>query len=56
VDTRGGVRLDLRVNGRLLLQATDRGALGAPIGAAGRVGIRGDNTSFRFRGFSATSP
>ena len=56
VDAPGGVQLALRVNGRLLLQATDSGTLGAPIGAAGRVGIRGDNASFRFRGFSATSP
>ena len=51
-----GVRISLRIDGKLLLQTTDRGAEGDPIYDAGRVGIRGDNADFRFRDFSATSP
>jgi hypothetical protein len=54
VDTAGGVLLSLRINGKPLLQTTDRGTLNRPIAGGGRVGIRGDNTDFRFRAFSAT--
>lgn len=43
----GTVSLQLIREGRVVLEATDNGAGGcAPITAAGRVGIRGDNTQF----------
>lgn len=46
----GSVTLALRVDGRLLLEATDDGRVGGPpIRAPGRVGVRGDNAAFRFQ-------
>jgi hypothetical protein len=39
----GSVTVTLAVDGRGLLEATDRGTGGKPITGAGRVGLRGDN-------------
>ena len=50
--TKSSVVLTLRMDGRRLLKVTDTGQLGPPIRSGGRVGIRGDNTNFRFRGFT----
>ncbi len=49
----GSVTLRLYVDGKQLLEATDSGQGGPPIRGAGRIGVRGDNTEFKFRGFSA---
>ncbi|MGY1644322.1 hypothetical protein ACI782_24710 [Geodermatophilus sp. SYSU D00703] len=46
----GGVRLTLSTPEREVLSAVDDGAGGSPpLTGAGRVGVRGDNTAFRFR-------
>jgi hypothetical protein len=42
----GSVNIRLLQNGRLVVQATDRGQGGPPILGAGRIGLRGDNTEF----------
>jgi hypothetical protein len=49
------VAIALYVDGHLLARAVDLGAGGSPILRPGRVGIRGDNTEFEFRGFEVTS-
>jgi hypothetical protein len=43
-----GVTITASVNGRLLLATTDHGMGGRPIGRPGAIGIRGDNTEFKF--------
>jgi hypothetical protein len=49
----GGVRLTLFTPERQVMTALDEGAGGQPpLTGAGRVGVRGDNTSFRFRDFA----
>ncbi len=48
----GGVRLTLSVAGSEVVSALDDGVGGHPaLTRAGRVGVRGDNTGFRFREF-----
>lgn len=49
----GSVELSLRQDGSTILRAVDRGTGCAPITTAGAVGIRGDNTEFEFREFTA---
>ena len=50
-----GVRLQLAVDGRTLLDVIDEGVDGSrPLAAAGRVGLRGDNTEFHVRGLTVT--
>lgn len=54
-DAAGSVTIRLFADGVELVSAVDTGAVGgAPIRSAGRVGIRGDNDSFRFDNFSVT--
>jgi hypothetical protein len=49
----GGVRLTLFTPERQVIAALDEGAGGQPpLAGAGRVGVRGDNTSFRLRDFA----
>lgn len=51
--TGDGVRLTLWTRSRRVLAVLDRGqGGGAPLTEPGRVGIRGDNTAFRFRDFA----
>jgi hypothetical protein len=51
-----GVRLQIRLNGRLVLQAFDSGVGDVPpITQPGRVGLRGDYTEFMFRDFAVMS-
>ncbi|MBI4346454.1 MAG: hypothetical protein HY553_06340 [Elusimicrobia bacterium] len=46
----GSVRLTLRIDGKLVLEALDDGSLGGPpIARPGRIGLRADNADFRFR-------
>jgi len=45
------VTISLYIDGRQLLSRTDRGIGGDALTAPGAVGIRGDNTEFRFRNF-----
>jgi hypothetical protein len=47
-NARHGVSITASVDGRLLLAATDRGLGGRPLGQPGAIGIRGDNTEFKF--------
>lgn len=49
----GSVRLQLFVDGALLLEAVDSSS---PILAAGRVGMAGENTEFRFDDFAVAAP
>lgn len=51
----GSVKLQLWLNGSLRLTAVDKGTGGAPIRAAGRVGLRGDNADLKFEDFVVTS-
>jgi hypothetical protein len=44
-------RLTLRLDGRLVLDVVDRGAIAPVIAAPGRVGLRGDNCEFYVRDF-----
>ena len=48
----GSVRLRVSVHGRPALTAVDRGRGCAPFRRAGKVGIRGDDTQFKFRSFA----
>ncbi len=48
----GSVTVVLSVDGKALISAVDPGIGCAPIRAAAPVGIRGDNTRFRFDGFT----
>lgn len=49
----GSVTLRLKIDGKLVLEALDDGSDGEPpITSPGRVGLRGDNADFEFRGFS----
>ncbi len=50
----GSVRIRLWVDGTLVLSATDTGIGGPPIRSGG-VGIRGDNSDFRFDDFLVTA-
>ncbi len=50
----GSVSIRLRVDGVLVLSATDSGT-GGPVIRSGRVGIRGDNSDFNFDDFVVTS-
>jgi hypothetical protein len=50
----GSVRLSLRVDGALVVEAVDRGIGGPVIAGPGRVGLRGDNCSFSLADFSVT--
>jgi hypothetical protein len=49
----GSVRITVRIDGKPVLEATDRGLAGAPIKGGGRVGLRGDNCQFSFTDFRA---
>lgn len=49
----GSVRITVRIDGKLVLVATDRGVGGPPVKAPGRVGLRGDNCQFSFADFRA---
>ncbi|QDQ98786.1 hypothetical protein [Tomitella fengzijianii] len=49
----GSVVLSAALDGATVLRATDTGQGGPPIHKAGRVGLRGDNCEFAFRGFRA---
>jgi hypothetical protein len=49
----GSVTLALSINGSPLLSITDAGVGGAPLRAAGAIGMRGDNVNFRFDDLSA---
>lgn len=52
----GSVQLSmLRADGSVIVSAVDAGIGGAPITAAGRVGIRGDNSEFTFDDFRVTA-
>lgn len=44
----GTVTIGAYAEGRLILMATDAGIGGAPLDQPGAIGIRGDNTEFRF--------
>lgn len=48
----GSVALSVIRDGRVVLRATDRGVGCRPITAAGRTGVRGDNTEFLFDDFT----
>lgn len=49
----GGVRMTVSLGGAVLLEAFDDGSIGGdPLRAAGRVGLRGDNSEFEFRAFT----
>lgn len=48
-DPSGSVTVSLSTGGEVVLTAVDSGTGGPPITAAGRVGVRGDNTEFRLR-------
>jgi len=50
----GTVTLTLNVDGTTLVTAVDNGVGCAPITAAGKVGIRGDNDDFTVTGFTVT--
>jgi len=50
----GGVRISLWTDGVQLLSTTDRNPGDAALTRAGRVGLRGDNTEFRFRDFTVS--
>ena len=52
----GSVDLRLSRDGTQLVEATDRGTGCAPITAAGRVGVRGDNDDFSIEAFTVTTP
>ncbi len=55
-DVQGGVRIALSVNGRTLLDVVDQGVDGGqPLVGPGRIGVRGDNTEFRFRAVIVTA-
>ena len=49
-----GVRLTLSQNGETIATAVDDGVGCAPIQAAGRTGIRGDNANFQFDDFTVS--
>lgn len=49
----GSVRISLRVNGTVVVQAVDDGTYGAPYKSGG-VGLRGDNSRFHFDNFVVT--
>lgn len=51
----GSVTIQLFAGGKLLLTANDNGVGGAPITGYGKVGIRGDNTNFKFKNFLVSS-
>ena len=56
VNVIGGVRLRLRIDGVVALQADDIGVTGCiPLLLPGAVGVRGDNTAFSFDDFVVTS-
>jgi len=48
----GAVHIELASGTRVLLRAVDHGQAGAPILAAGRVGLRGDNCRFTLERFA----
>lgn len=50
----GGVRITLWTGGVQLLSITDPNPADAELAHAGRVGLRGDNTEFRFRNFTVS--
>lgn len=50
----GSVTIVIFADGRAIVSAVDPGIGCAPITAAAAVGIRGDNTRFRFDGFTVT--
>ena len=50
----GSVTIVIFVDGRAIVAAVDPGIGCGPITAAAAVGIRGDNTRFRFGGFTVT--
>jgi len=52
-NSNGSVSIRLRVDGVLVLSATDSGT-GGPVIHSGRVGIRGDNSDFNFDDFVVT--
>lgn len=55
VNESGGVRIVLWSEGREVLNVLSNGTgKSAPLRSAGRVGLRGDNTEFRFRNFTVT--
>jgi hypothetical protein len=49
----GSVSIRLRVDGVLVLSASDSGT-GGPVIRSGGVGIRGDNSDFNFNDFAVT--
>lgn len=54
-DIRDGVEIQLKIDGRSVLAATDKGVGGPPIREPGRLGIRADNTEFHFDDFEVRS-
>lgn len=54
-NTAQGVNLEMYINGKFLVSATDAGVGGPPILTAGRVGVRGDNAELRVQDFAVSS-
>ena len=51
----GSVTIRLLSGGQLVVEATDHGTGGPPITSPGRVGLRGDNSNFRFDDFQVSA-
>jgi hypothetical protein len=51
----GSVTIRLLSGGQLVVEATDHGTGGPPITSPGRVGLRGDNSNFRFDNFQVSA-